>query len=303
MLCFSAAGPFLVAFGSERSIKFWSVNDDDYSIRGTTNPQNASLFFIISSDSGQHPYEFHIAYMGDNHHTLKKRVSSLTPLTQKPVQAIPRYLDAGVSVFGTNSGPLYLEYHVSERSRLLLYGRVANEKGPVSTTTWTQGRDMFFINCARRRLKRDGYIAMRRRRRRNGEVEWMTACVPRKDDHNERNRLMLFRLLPAWYRDDPTLLDAEPDKDDATASGDASDPFNGLNTVESLDKKLERYGKGSVPDAFRAPPSPLPEIRYAHKKPAQPSSGDDGTLTLPELSDFHYTPDTSDPPAAATAEL
>ncbi|CAI8056087.1 hypothetical protein GBAR_LOCUS30553 [Geodia barretti] len=158
----TSSGPFLVAFGSERSLRYWTVNEN-YEIYGTSNPQNASLFFIISSDSGQHPHEFHIAYKGDNRHVLKKRVSSLTPFSQRTVEAIPRYLDAVVSIFGSNPGPLQLVYHVSERSRLLLYRRIANEKGPISLSTWTQGDDVFFINCARRSMKRDGSRAGNRR--------------------------------------------------------------------------------------------------------------------------------------------
>ena len=274
---------------------------EDYSIRGTNKIENASLFFIISSDSGRHPYEFHIAYRGDNRHMLKKRVSSLTPLSQKAVEAIPRYLNASVSVFGTNQGPLYLQYHVSERSRLLLFGRVANEKGPVSTTTWTQGQDMFFINCARRRMKKDGYIAMRRRRR-NREVEWVSACYPRRHDHNDRSIFMLFRLLPASYRDKRRLLPDEPDKSGACGSEEPSNPFDDQGIPESLDEQLQRLGRGSVPDAFRAPPSPLPTPRNAHKKPAPASSGEGETLLVPELSDFHHS-DPAQPTSVATSSV
>ena len=275
-----------MAFGSERSLRYWTVNEN-YEIYGTSNPQNASLFFIISSDSGRHPYEFHIAYKGDNHHVLKKRVSSLTPNSQRAVEAIPRYLDAEVSIFGTNPGPLQLVYHVSERSRLLLYGRIANEKGPISPSTWMQGNDMFFINCARRRMKRDGYIAMRRHRR-NGEIEWVSACFPTRSSHNDRRRFMLFRLLPASLRDDPGLLPAEPDnKAGPTGFGEPPNPFEDLDASESLDERLKRYGRGSVPEAFRALPSPLLS-RSVRKEPVSPSDSERNTLTVPELTDLHF---------------
>ena len=289
-LSLPTAGPFLIASGSERSLRFWSV-DDDYTVRATSNPQNASLFFIISSDSGSHPYEFHIAYMGDNQHRFKKRVSSLTPLNQKSVQAIPRYLNAEVSAFGHNHGPLRLEYHVSDRSRLLLFGRVENKDGPISAETWTQGRDMFFINCARRRMKWDGYVAVRRHRR-HGEEEWITSCYPRRRDHNERSVFMLFRLLPASYRDNPELFAAERGKMTTGANGldDSMLPFDDMDDVKSLDEQLQKYGKGSAPNAFRAPPSPLPQPK---KKQALEVTLEEDTrvwretLAPPQPSDIH----------------
>lgn len=278
----TSSGPFLIAFGSERSLKYWSVTDD-YRIYGTSGLKNASLFFIISSDGGKHPYEFHISYMGDNRHVLKKRVSSLTPLSQKSVETIPRYLNAEVSVFGTNTGPLSLEYHVSGRSRLLLFGRVANEKGPVSPTTWTQGRDMFFINCARRQMKRDGYVAMRRRRRR-GQEEWVSGCLPRKHSHNEDSVLMLFRLLPASLRDMPSLTDGGPDGAGPAGLSESGTPFDDLYSRQTLDEQLEQFGRGSVPDAFRAPPSPLPQPRSGRKvRVAGEEEERRDALSVPEL--------------------
>ena len=160
----------------------------------------------------------HIAYMGDNGASRK-----LGAMTQK---TIPRYLDADVSLFGTNSGPLRLVYHVSERSRLLLFGRVANEKGPINPTMWAQGDDMFFINCARRRMKRDGYIGMRQRRR----DQWVSACFPRRGAHNEQNKFMLFRLLP---------VSSKSNSGPRTA---ILNPFKGFDIPRTLDDQLEKYG-------------------------------------------------------------
>lgn len=289
-----------MAFGSERSLRYWTVNEN-YEVFGTSNCQNASLFFIISSDSGRHPYEFHIAYKGDSRHVLKKRVSSLTPASQKAVEAIPRYLDAEVNVFGSNQGPLRLVYHVSERSRLLLFGRIANEKGPISPGTWTQGRDMFFINCARRTMKRDGYIGMRRRRR-NREEEWLSSCWPRQGHHNDRSRFLLFRLLPASLRDDPSLLpNAEADsKAGPNGRDDHPNPFEDFD-AKSLDEQLERYGRGSVPEAFRAPPSPIPPLNGRKQRPP-PSDSEEDILTVPELTNLQFPLIGSGTAAQPTAE-
>ena len=294
-LCIYTAGPFLIAAGSERSLRFWTVNDD-YTVHATSNPQNASLFFTISNDSGKHPYEFHIAYMGDNRHILKKRVSSLTPLSQKACQPIPRYLNASVNAFGINRGPLSLDYYVSGHSRLLLFGRVSNDAGPISGETWAHGQDMYFINCARRRMKRDGYIGIRRRRR-HGEDEWITSCFSSRFEHNESNVFMLFRLLPGSYRDNPNILTAEPGND--RGKPHVNQPvtsFDNMDDSMTLDEQLRQYTRGSVPDAFRVPPSPVPERKKKRVPPEDSAArgvqhvrfdtSDEDTLTVPE-SDHH----------------
>ena len=271
----SVAGPFVIAFG-DKLLQYWTVNDD-YTVRATRNPQNASLFFIVPSDN-KHPNEFHITYMGDNWRLLKKRVSTLTPASQRPIQAIPRYLNASVSVFGTNPGPLQLRNYVSSSSQLLLFGRVSNEKGPVSPQRWLQGRDMFFINCARRRFKKDGYIAMRKRQR-CGRVEWITSCVPRREDHNEFSIFMLFHLLPASVRNRTDKLDDTGEK-----------IFEDLDSAESVDEQLARLGRETVPVKFRVPPSPVPKRKPKvtglrvdiEGSSSGPTNTGGHTLTVPE---------------------
>lgn len=286
----SVAGPFVIAFGPDKSLRYWTVDEDSYTVCATNNPRNASLFFIVPSDNGKHPHEFHLTYMGDDRRLLKKRVSSLTPTSKKPIQAIPRYLNANVTIFGTNPGPLQLRYHVSCSSQLLLFGRVATDDGPVSPQRWVQGRDMFFINCARRRMKRDGYIAMRRRRRR-GQEEWITCCLPYRDNHNDFSIFMLFRLLS------PSIRDHKDEESDNT-----EDVFKDIDS-ESLDEQLERIGRGTVPVKFRVPPSPVPPRRSKQPATSDDSKGliDDGSggdrLTSPE-SELHHL-HSSDPAASS----
>ena len=274
-LFLSTAGPFVVAFGGEESLRYWSV-DEDYTVHGTSNPRNASLFFIIPHDDGKHPYEFHIAYMGDSQQRLKRRVSSLTPVSKKPIEVVPRYLSAPVTVFGSNYGPLQLKYHVYSESRLLLMSRISKKEGPISTQSWVQHREMFFINCARRKLRKDGYIAMTRRWRR-GEENWVTACLPSRHNHNERDVFMLFRLLPASHRDQ-TSPEATRKLGEATAS---------FEHQPSLDEKLEVHGRGMAPDAFRVPPSPTPPRKTKRPVASEDaerlidrSSGSDGSRLL-----------------------
>ena len=290
-LCMYTAGPFLIAAGSERSLHFWTVNDD-YTVHAISNPQNASLFFIIPNDSGKHPYEFHIVYMGDNRHILKKRVSSLTPLSQKAIQAIPRYLNASVNAFGINTGPLSLDYYVSGHSRLLLFGRVSNDAGPISCETWAHGQDMYFINCARRRMKKDGYIGIRRRRKR-GKDEWITSCFSSRYIHNESNVFMLFRLLPGSYRENPNILTAEPGNNGGKPHiNPPVTVFDDMDDSMTLDEQLQQYTRGSAPDAFRVPPSPVPERKKKRVPPKDSAArgvqrvrfntSEEDTLTVPE---------------------
>ena len=215
-----AAGPFLVAFGTEKQEYYWKVEDNE--VFGTSNIEEAAPFFILPYDNRQHPHEFHIAFMGEA--TTPTMGETTTPTNK----SIPRYLNADVSVFGTNSGPLRLEYHVSDNSRLVLFGRTTDEKVPVSPTTWAQGDDKFFINCARRRMKNDGYIGMKESSR-NG-IQWTSACFSRRGCHNEsRNKFLLFHLLrkPSFIAH-PRAIKARP--------------FQSSKVPDTLDKQLEQYG-------------------------------------------------------------
>lgn len=238
----STAGPFLVACGGERQL-YWSVDDSNFTVHATPNVKNASLFFVIPNDEGKYPHEFHITYMGDNRQLFTRRVSSLTPMSQRPVEKIPRYLSASVTAFGTNAGPLRLKYHVMGKSRLILESRMG-VKGPVSPSTWVSGREVFFINCTRRKLKRDGYICVKRRGRRD-EDHWITACLPSVRYHNEEDTFMLFRLLPASYRE-------QQSPETSTRLAEDTTPEH-TDFVHELDEQLERYEKGSAPEEFRAP--------------------------------------------------
>ena len=215
-----AAGPFLVSFGTGRQKYYWKVNGN-YEVRATNEINKASPFYIIPYENCTHPHEFHIAYMDENEPTDEQLEAHTHPKKISP----RRYLDADVSVFGTNSGPLRFVYHVSERSRLLLFGRVDNGEGPISTTTWTQGDDMFFINCTRRRMKREGYIGMHLHRR-----EWVSGCFARRSTHNERDTFMLFRLLP------------ESCKSVCSKPTPTIDPLKDLRVVKTLDERLKSFG-------------------------------------------------------------
>lgn len=142
-------------------------------------------------------------------------------------------------------------------------------------------------------MKRDGFIGVRRRRR-HGEDEWITACFPSRNDHNERSVFMLFRLLPALYRDNPELFAATQGKADLNGT-----QFDDIDDVQSLDEQLQRYGKGTVPEAYRVPLSPMPQpkLNKAKKPPVATPDEDDSrfrfhtrggdSLIVPESADIH----------------
>ncbi len=142
------------------------------------------------------------------------------------MESLFRYLDARVGFFGNNPGPLYLKSELhNQYSRLSLHNRVIGDnEAPTDTRVWTYGNEAFFINCARRRFKKDGFIAIKRIsvRTRQGQMEerFVTVCLSSEKYHDERNVWMLFRLFPAQYfvpssaTDDTELKSPEEAKED-----------------------------------------------------------------------------------------
>lgn len=175
--------------------------DDNFAVEATQKVENASLFYVIPKDDGVHPYDFIIGYYGDRQLT---RMPSTLSLQDKQVESVPRYLNVPVNLAGENPGPLHLQFAVQEKhSRLTLHSRLVKKYSPVDTRTWVSGRDLCFINCSHRKWKRDGYICVKLTIDQGQQPRLITACVSSVKKSNERNLCMLFRLLPASYRDVP----------------------------------------------------------------------------------------------------
>lgn len=205
------AGPYLIACGAKSNI-FWKVNSDEetYSIGATTDLNQASLFYILPDDDGKHVYEFRIGWKitSSRERLIKRTKSILHPDTVSDLEPLCRYLDAKVNIAGRNPGPLQLKSGVdNSHCRLTLHSRlIGRSKAPIDIKVWASGKEEFFVSCARRRLKVDGYVAIKRviiegreRSRRQIEERYTTACVPKRICHNERDTWMLFRLLPAQF--------------------------------------------------------------------------------------------------------
>ena len=234
------AGPYLIACGDEPNIIFWKVNIDEerhrYSVGATTNRTAASFFYIIPNDNGAHPYEFRIGWAGDKiERHLKRKPSILRPDTPGHLEPLFRYLDARVGFFGNNPGPLYLKSELhNQYSRLSLHNRVIGDnKAPTDTRVWSYGNDEFFINCARRNFKKDGFIAIKRITVRTGggqmEEHFVTMCLPNEKFHNERNVWMLFRLFPASFYTPSSVIDSTEIKSPEEAKEEElDDEFEGV---------------------------------------------------------------------------
>lgn len=177
-----------------------------YYVGATAHRAAASYFFIIPNDDGIHPYEFRIGWASDGEKQLRRTRSSLRPDTPGHLEPLFRFLDAHVNIFGSNTGPLYLKSELhSSHSRLTLHNRVIGDnKAPIDTKVWGYGNEEFFINCARRSFRKDGFIAVKRItvRTAQGRIEerYVTICLPHEKHHNEQNVWMLFRLYPAQLR-------------------------------------------------------------------------------------------------------
>ena len=196
LLLHSVAGPFLIALGDI----YWKVNERNrFAIEGTTQVSQASLFFIIPTDNGDHPYEFIIGWHGDGHRALQRGTSTLSQDHGLHTPVMFRYLDANVNIFGRNSGPLYMRNDIHEHNaRFSLHSRLFKKHmAPVDLREWVLGNDQFFVNCARRRGRIDGFLAMKRVAQRGGlrQAEYTSVCVPSIKYHNEVDAFMLFSLI------------------------------------------------------------------------------------------------------------
>ena len=224
----------------ERAL-YLSVDNINYTVHATTDISNASPFFVFPTDEGSHPYEFHITYKDNNQRSQKKQDTSSASKPDQVTEQIPRFLSAPVTICGVNKGPLQLKHLIMEEGRLVLETRIGKDKGPVDPQNWLNGQEVFFIKCARRRFKRDGYICVKQQRR-GGEDEWITACVPFKFLHDEREFFMLFQLLPASYK---------PQSQNTSARHTEATPSDSPKV--KLEQELELLAKGSAPEKFKVP--------------------------------------------------
>ena len=201
-------GPFLITCGIASGL-FLAVDPETHAVKATAEVPKATHFQIIPSDDKYN--EFYIAYHEEKARVLRRRRYSVLA-GDDPGSTAALYLDAPVSVRGRNNGPLYMSDTVSdESSRFVLHSRIIHNKvSPVSISTWTNGTEMFYLNCSRRKRRIDGYLAIKRVRQRGSEQEqFITACMSSRKFHNNISVFMLFQLIPSYLVKDETEENGE----------------------------------------------------------------------------------------------
>ena len=163
----------------------------DFQVVATSKIEDSSDFFISSNEDGDSPYEFSIMYMAPS------------PLEERGIKPIARYLYAPVNSFGRNAGPLGLRLDAKDtKTKLTLHSRRVHHYLPVDTKDWINSKDIFYLNCKQRAVKKNGYICVKRAPRESGvDEDYLTCCVPTIKKHNElKDHFMLFRLIRAGKR-------------------------------------------------------------------------------------------------------
>jgi hypothetical protein len=205
-----SSGPFIVACNDDGV--YLTVNkSQNYAVEGTLDINRASPFHIVPSD-GSHPNEFMMVHYTQNAsiraQELRRCSSSLNAYLHMAISPMPRYLKANTSIAGHNHAPLTLEMKIDETcARLVLQSRIISKKHHMvmDTSSWLTGREIYFIRCARRRFKKEGFLCMKYKPSQNGLPPYRLKIASSTDKHDE-NHFMLFRLLPISLKQQ-----AEPD--------------------------------------------------------------------------------------------
>ena len=188
---------------------YLTVNkSQNYAVEGTLDINRASPFHIVPSD-GSHPNEFMMVHYSEKatirDRKLRRGSSSLNAHLQMAVSPMPRYLKANASMTGNNHGPLTMEMKIDEtRARFILQSRIISKKHDkvMDTSSWVTGREVYFIRCARRRFKKDGFLCMKYKPSEGSSPPYRLKIVPSTEKHDE-NHFMLFRLLPVSLKQQP----------------------------------------------------------------------------------------------------
>ena len=144
-------GPFYISCHSEQLF----FRADDSRILVTEDVNEASEFFIVPCEengTGRHFSIFH------NSESKLKQPDSKRKMRVKP---IPRYLCTYVNFRGVSDGPLELKLNAKEsKSMLILHDRRSKHLHPAELTDWINGKEIFYINCKHRSIKKDSYICV-----------------------------------------------------------------------------------------------------------------------------------------------
>lgn len=168
---------------------------NEFAVIGTTNVHEASLFYIVPTDSN-----FLIAYWGKKRKD-RKMLMNLTEShasKRKVEPSFPRYLSANTSLFGASSGPLELQSTVLiQEARFCLHHKVRRSfplmmcaSTSISVNDWIGGEE-FFVKCSQQSFKMNGFIAMNKQ---GSSFKTVTKLPVGDPSSQSDNTGMLFRL-------------------------------------------------------------------------------------------------------------
>ena len=139
---------------------------DRQEVQGTTEIKDASLFYIMKTESRCHPHEFYIGYMGNDLKVLEFPKGPANPMSKSKASLapIPQYITADLNLVGSSKQPLGVTAGTHKnRARFMLHSSAVRKYAfthtPVDTNKWAEGGG-YFINCTHRMFKLDGYVAM-----------------------------------------------------------------------------------------------------------------------------------------------
>lgn len=213
----------------------------DSEVVGTTERKNASLFYVLQTDDSRHPNEFYVGYVGDNLKDLELPKGPSNPISKiNKLAPTPKYVTAVLTRMGKCEGPLRVSAGAHRNyARFSLHNSVPRRytamRSPIDTDKWAEGGG-YFINCARRLFKLDGYLAMEKdvgppRARWRGNttpldtgnnvtppISYRTTCYTSIKKHSSDGPWMVFRLLPGEHKELEMLAEERPQllEDDIT---------------------------------------------------------------------------------------
>ena len=208
---YNTEGPFLIACKDGENPIYWCIKDSK--VKGTTEKKDASLFYVIQTEDGWHPREFYLGYVGESLEELWLPKGPADPVSKIHVKGklapIPKYVTADLNMIGRCDEPLEVsEGAHRNRARFSLHNstprRMTAFRSKIDTEKWAEGGG-FFINCARRMFKLDGYIAMETDQKQ--PPTYKTACYTsiKKHSSEEEGPWMVFRLLPGEHKENVPL--------------------------------------------------------------------------------------------------
>ena len=181
-------GPFVIKC-TGRDLYLTANKFNNYEVEATDIPTEASLFYFQTTDDGGNPFEFHIAYYGED----------ADPNDQTSEGAgICRYLEAPLNPQGRCPGPLLMKHSVKvKNTRFTLRSRLSKKSSRSHLQEWMEGEDAFYVACATKKYQHGSYLAVKNTKNTGdllGKHFFMTYCDSSIHSHNGDNSFMLFQL-------------------------------------------------------------------------------------------------------------